>query len=113
MKNKDSINKNQTEKKKLPPDASAIAYDRDKNLTYRPKDESVEPPEHLAAAPPDHFAAAPPKTPEPPESPDPDKEKETPQLPEHELDVPPADEPKPSAIPKPQTPLGDRPELAK
>lgn len=46
MKNKETVNKNQTEKKKLPPNASAINYDRDKNQTYWPKDESVEPPEH-------------------------------------------------------------------
>jgi hypothetical protein len=46
MKNKESVNKNQTEKKKLPPDASAIRFDRDKNETYFPKDESVEPPDH-------------------------------------------------------------------
>lgn len=46
MKNKESIEKNQTEKTKLPQNASAIKYDRDKNQTYWPKDESVEPPEH-------------------------------------------------------------------
>lgn len=46
MKNKETVSKNQTEKTKLPPNASAINYDRDKNQTYWPKDESVEPPEH-------------------------------------------------------------------
>lgn len=47
MKNKETVNKNQTEKTKLPPNASAINYDRDKNQTYWPKDESVDPPEHI------------------------------------------------------------------
>jgi hypothetical protein len=46
MKNKEVVNRNQTEKTKLPPNTSAIMYDRDKNQTYRPKDESVDPPEH-------------------------------------------------------------------
>ncbi len=48
MKNKESVNKNQTEKTKLPPNSSAKTFDRDKNLTYWPKDESVDPPEHKA-----------------------------------------------------------------
>ena len=48
MNDKDELSKNKTVKTKLPATASAIEFDRDKNQSYWPKDESVETPEHLA-----------------------------------------------------------------
>lgn len=48
MESKLILNKKQIKKAKLPSTASAVIFDRDKNLTYLPQDESVEPPEHIS-----------------------------------------------------------------